>query len=76
MLVGALLIYFKACLLPGFTEKGIRENFMFYIYLGKILCTCACDCMFEGDKWIDCIISKAISDATNNVGRMALIASV
>lgn len=32
--------------------------------------------MFEEDKWIDCVISKAIGDAMNIIGKMALLANV
>lgn len=31
--------------------------------------------MFEGDRWIDCIIFKAIEGATNHIGTMALLPS-
>lgn len=47
LLVGALLIYFKACLLLGFTEKGIRENFMFYVYLGRYAHVLVTACLRE-----------------------------
>ena len=76
LLAGALLVYFKLCLLIGFIDKGIGKKIMSYIYLKRQFAHGAYECVFEEDKWIDCVISKAIGDAMNIIGKMALLANV